>query len=125
MINTITYFSQNATPSEAWMAYALLPNGKRWNVYATGSTEAEAVGKIVSLYESERAKVKPVDPWSALAKPLIDAIPEKYATGRGSHFVGKSWLINKATREKIRVPTGDVNKYLETGEWEKGGPRSK
>lgn len=129
MTNTITYFSQNAPAGQEWMAYALLPNGQRWQVYAMAASEAEAVEKINSLYESERAKIKAADPWTAvnanmqeLGKKIADGI--SVPTGRGSHFVGKVWLIHSFTRAKIRVDQSEVAKYMADG-YERGGPRSK
>lgn len=126
MTDTVTYFSQNhINPNEAWSAYVILPTGKRWGVVAFGETEQQAIDKIVSLYESETAKLIN-KAMSIAAKPLIDAIPQSYDTrnGRGHHFAGKVWMIHSFTRAKQRVNPDEVAKYEAEG-WIKGGPRSK
>jgi len=124
MAQTITYHSTNAPTGQEWMAYAVLPNGQRWNVYSMASTEVEAIDKIVSLYEAEAAKF--VNKAIAMAaQPLIDAIPQSYDNrGRGHHFAGKVWMIHSFTRAKQRVNPDEVAKYEAEG-WIKGGPRSK
>lgn len=117
-IEVVTYHSTNAKPSEAWLAY-VENNGVRWMVQFAAASEEAAKAKALALWESERAKLyKPAAPETNrdASKPV--------GGGRGSHFVGKAWLINSATREKIRVPVEDVSRYLSQG-WERGGPRSK
>lgn len=114
MTQTITYHSNNAPAGQEWMAYAVLPNGQRWNVYSMASTEAEATNKIVSLYEAEKLKAirqQSDEPWTA-------------AVNRGHHFAGKVWMIHSFTRAKQRVNPDEVAKYEAEG-WVKGGPRSK
>lgn len=114
MINTITYFSFNAKPHEAWMAYAVLPNGQRWGVYSTASTEEEAKAKIVALYKSECNKQ-----WNSLDNKLIEAVKSTQ-----HHFAGKVWMIHKETRDKKRVALTEISLYEKNG-YERGGPRSK
>lgn len=125
MTNTITYYSQNSTnPNEVWSAYAIMPNGQRWGVVAFGDTEKQAVDKIVALYQQERGKVKAVNPWAEMAKPLVDTIPKQYDTQQ-HHLAGRVWLINISTREKVRVDPDKADAMIATGEWQRGGPRSK
>lgn len=132
-MKTITYYSQNAPAGQEWMAMALLPNGQRWLVTSSAGSEAEAVEKITALYQSEINKHKPayVQMIGRTTRPLQNnnTMVEGWLngpakSGRGSHFVGKVWLIHSTTREKIRVDKNEVEKYLNEG-WEKGGPRSK
>lgn len=117
-MNTVTYQSQNAPAGQEWLAQVFLSNGQKWLVHSYGATETEAVTRITALYESEISKV-PIN----CDKEVADKhVPVK--TGRGSHFVGKVWLIHSFTRAKIRVDQSEVEKYLTEG-WIKGGPRSK
>lgn len=44
--------------------------------------------------------------------------------GRGGSFVGKVWMLNRATGERARVLPGEVDDYAARG-FERGGPRSK
>lgn len=113
MAQTITYHSNNAPAGQEWMAYAVLPNGQRWNVYSMASTEAEAINKIVSLYESEMAKNKPSE--------FVQMVGR---ADRSHHFAGKVWMIHSFTKAKQRVNPDEVAKYEAEG-WVKGGPRSK
>ena len=59
-MNTVTYFSQNAPAGQEWLAQVFLPNGQKWLVHAYGATEAEAVEKIVNLYNTEKNKFNQV-----------------------------------------------------------------
>lgn len=117
-MNTVTYQSQNAPAGQEWLAQVFLPNGQKWLVHSYGATETEAVMRITALYESEISKA-PVNCDNKVADK-----PAPVKTGRGSHFVGKVWLIHSFTRAKIRVDQSEVEKYLTEG-WIKGGPRSK
>lgn len=134
MTDVVTYYSQNHTDArEAWAAYAIMPNGRRWNVVAFGETEAEASEKIDRLWNSERTRLgfngavfsapaspsspqpeKPLanDPWASPIKPQ-------------HHLAGMMWLIHKVNRNKARVSAAVGEQMLATGEWERGGPRSK
>lgn len=114
MVATITYHSINANPSECWMAYVVLPNGKRWDVQSLAATEEVAIEKLVKLYESEIVKYAKCDV----------SHDEPVTSGRGAHFVGKVWMIHSFTRNKIRVDASEVEKYEAEG-YIKGGPRSK
>lgn len=113
MTAVVTYHSANAKPHEAWLAYVVMPDGNQWSVRFAGSTEEEASNRAIALWESERAKCnsEPEDPWAN--------------AGRGAHFLGKTWLINVASREKIRIDKDKADELVATGEWERGGPRSK
>lgn len=122
MTNTITYHSQNAPAGQEWLAQVFLPNGHKWLVHSYGATEAEAVQKITALYEKEVDKNKSADAYE-LGKAIASKISIQHS-GRGSHFVGKVWLIHSFTRAKIRVDQSEVEKYITEG-WIKGGPRSK
>lgn len=119
-MNTVTYFSQNAPAGQEWLAQVFLPNGQKWLVHSYGATETEAVMKITALYNKEKAKVK-VE-WPDMFS--VREVKDSNGAGRGSHFVGKVWLIHSFTRAKIRVDQSEVEKYLTEG-WIKGGPRSK
>lgn len=121
-MNTITYYCNHAPAGQEWLAQLYMPNGQKWLVHAYGATEAEAVEKITALYEVEIAKHKPADAYK-LGKAIAAKISIPHS-GRGSHFVGKVWLIHSFTRAKIRVDQSEVEKYLTEG-WIKGGPRSK
>ena len=118
-MNTVTYFSQNAPAGQEWLAQVFLPNGQKWLVHAYGATEAEAVEKIVNLYNTEKNKFNQVHiQITGGSEPSVSGV------GRGSHFVGKVWLIHSFSRAKIRVDHSEVEKYMSEG-WERGGPRSK
>lgn len=130
MTDTITYQSQNAPAGQEWLAQVIMSNGQKWLVHSYGTTEAEAVEKITDLYENEKSKVtanyqKAASDFNNAKENLttVKAISIE-RSGRGSHFVGKVWMIHSFTRAKIRVDQSEVDKYISEG-WEKGGPRSK
>ena len=118
--SVVTYKSENAaTTNLTWLAFVVLPSGKLWDVRFSGATEAEAVQKAVTLWNSEKARCgithsapAPDDPWADVPS----------ASGRGAHFVGTVWMKNKATNERKRVPLTEISMYEKNG-FERSGPR--
>ena len=128
MIEAVTYHSTNAKPDSVWMAYVIMPNGQRWNVPSYGSTEKEAVDKIVVLWESERAKLKLSQNGSLNDPAAFSASGQDGSSdGQSSRGLkpGMVWVINKTTREKKVVTPEVAEGMIAFGEWFKGGPRSK
>ena len=121
-MHIVTYHSANAKPEKAWVAYIVLLNGNYWGVRFDGPNEQYVIDKARAQWEVERKRVmdSPINDIDGEDEEEVDEKP----TGRGSHFVGKAWLIHTVTREKIRVPKEEVDKYLLNG-YERGGPRSK
>ena len=122
MVDTVTYSSDNAPSKEKWMAYIVLPNGSIWMVRFTGETEQIAKDKAIRLYESERAKV-PAQPINESA-PVNNGWPVQ-GDSRGHHFAGKKWVMNLATRDKLRIEEGEAASRVASGEWVYAGPRTK
>lgn len=121
MTNEITaYNNPNAPEHRRWIAYVVLSNGQLWGVYATASTEGAAKEKIGNLWESEKAKIKPLGNEAHTVE-----MPTEWGDKREHHLAGLVWIINKATREKKRVSPQIAEGLLAFGEWERGGPRSK
>jgi hypothetical protein len=119
MTEIVTYRSSNAKPNEAWLAYAVLPSGEQWLVRCTGSTEAEARAKAVALYEREQAKYAKHN----ASFDDCEAMRPKPHGGRGSQFVGKLWMINRATHHLVRINPNQLAEYEANG-YQRGGPRS-
>jgi hypothetical protein len=119
MTNTVTYHSANAPLDQQWLAYVVLSSGNYWLVRCTGATEQAAIDRACALWETELLKPR------AVQAEDDETLEPSISTGRGSHFIGKKWLINVATREKIRVDESEVTAKLASGEWIVGGPRSK
>lgn len=114
MVNVVAYHNPNLVP--AWISYIVLPNGEYWGVRFEGSTEGIAKDKAIRLWESERAKYAKLDSSPEIAKPL--------QLGRGHHFAGKVWVINRATHDLKRVGVDELANYEAAG-YVRGGPRSK
>lgn len=122
MTNTVTYRAQTpVTDGQQWLAYVVMPNGKLWMIVSFGATEEEAKSKIITLWESERAKVR----ISEGAEPDTTNDPWQ-ADRRGHHLAGLVWVVFKKDRTlKKRVAPGTAEGLIASGEWERGGPRSK
>lgn len=120
MVDTVTYSSDNAPSKEKWMAYVVLPNGSLWMVRFTGETEQIAKDKAIRLYESERAKV-PAQPINESA-PVNNGWP---SAPSGHHLAGKRWIMNAASREKLRIEEAEAANKVASGEWIYAGPRTK
>jgi len=125
MTEVVTYYSSNAKPKEQWLAYAVLPDGSQWLVRCAGETEEIAKGKAIRLYEAERAKFKAQEP--ELKKDgFTDNNPwPVQGDGRGHHFAGKKWVMNIATREKLRLDEAEAASRVAAGGWAYAGPRTK
>ena|ERR1700761_4810970 len=110
-----------------FIAFVVLPSGKLWDVRFSGATEAEAVQKAVTLWNSEKARIESrseivvcgithsapaPDPWADVPS----------ASGRGSKFVGTVWMKNKTTNERKRVPLTEISMYEKNG-FVRSGPR--
>jgi len=127
--DVVSYCSDNAPRADlTWLAQVVLSNGKFWGVYFTGVTEIEAVNKAVAFWNSEQerlgVKPKPVEnnPWASVPSRLPDSPAPQNSRGIKP---GAIWLIHKTTREKKVVNGQLAELLLASGEWEKGGPRSK
>ena len=83
-----------------FIAQVMLPNGKFWGVYFTGSTQIEVVNKAIACWNAEEAKIK-----------------ERLPTGAGQvfenqhHFAGKIWMFNKQTGDKVRIDSAQITEY--------------
>lgn len=114
MTKTVTYHSTNADPSEAWIAYPVLPNGQMWQVRFTGKTEAEAQSKAIALMDKELAKAP---------KTTSVSIADIQKDGRGQANTGKTWMWH-SVKGYARVEQDKVDSHLAAG-YIKKGPRSK
>lgn len=88
------------------------------------NTKDEAVAKATSFLEAEKARqLRLVGSASQVA-----AEPENRTSvnpgGRGLHFAGKVWMLNRQTGHKVRVDPLAVAGFEATG-YVRGGPRSK
>lgn len=122
MTEITAYHNATAPVYRQWIAYVVLSDGKLWGVYAIGSTEDEAVRKIVALWESERAKVTIVDPWANANQPRANV--EQAHNEAKHHRAGKIWMRHKETRELVSIPLTEITMYEGKG-YERSGPRSK
>lgn len=131
MSEVTSYHNPNAPVYCQWIAYIVLDDGKLWGVYSTGATQEVAEVKIKTLWDSERAKlgVSQQPAYEAAVKAQSDAKKQNdpwanYEAPK-HHLAGKVWLIHKHTREKCRVEPHVADNMLQSGDWERGGPRSK
>lgn len=100
-----------------------------------GETKVEAREKAQTWYDNEVARQRRLEAGchsntaiaanvakiaNNVAKAIVAAIPSE---GRGSHFGGSAWIINKAN-ERRRVPETEAATLLASGQWQRGGPRS-
>lgn len=121
MTNIVTYHSVSAKPHEAWLAYVVLPSGEQWLVRCTGHSELEAKTKAQVLWDKEQKKYAKAN---EMADCLIAAGHDKLLEGRGRHFAGKVWVINRAMHDLKRIDPNELDSYLANG-YVRGGPRSK
>jgi hypothetical protein len=116
----VTYYSSNAKPNQAWIAYALLPDGNIWQVRCEGASEQEASQKAINLYEAEKGKWARLEPYKHEDSDEAEYKP----SGRGVGLAGKIWVFNRATGQRARIDAAEMASYEAKG-YIKGGPRSK
>jgi hypothetical protein len=125
-MNIVTYRSSNAKPSEAWLAYIVLPSGEQWLVRFAASTEEAAIAAAKARWESEQARYKRHNELEPVLVDDCQASPVR--SGRGSHasamFSGKVWVINRVTHDLKRIDPNELDIYVAQG-YVRGGPRSK
>jgi len=114
----VTYHSTNAKPNEAWLAYAVLPNGDQWLVRCTGHSELEAITKAQVLWDREQKRYSLHSEVAAMSAATFK--DDK----RGAAFAGKVWVIHQTTRELKRINPKELDSHL-AGGYVRGGPRSK
>lgn len=125
MVDVVTYHSQNAKPHECWIGYVVLSDGNQLQVRISGATEQAVIDKARWFWASEkarqdRARASIGDQAASDGENLISDRP----SGKGQVFLGKVWMLNRATGERARVDAGEVGNYEGRG-FVKGGPRSK
>lgn len=132
MTEVTAYNNPNAPIHRQWIAYVVMDNGKLWGVYSTADTEESARVKIANLWESERARVS-LNPQPSGHKPEPKPAPASLPASwdaalmskAPSAFKGMVWLVNIVSRAKTRVSAETAEAMLASGEWIKGGPRSR
>lgn len=134
-IRVLTYHSENASQDQSWAGCCVLPNGKRLEIWFCGPTEEWVRNRAQAFYDREKVRQDQLYGSTIAAaanhlreiadddlkKTMVDAIQ---ASGRGAQFVGKVWMLNRATGERARVLPAEVADYAAKG-FERGGPRSK
>jgi hypothetical protein len=83
-----------------------------------GSTEEDARAQLQEWLNRPRGKAP-----EAVLEEDGEQSKEIRVGGRGASLVGKVWMGNKETKEKIRVDPSEVGKYLNMG-FIKAGPRT-
>lgn len=114
----------------------IVSNGVVLPVYCIGKTADEAKANAEKFWQSELAKERtkqgsflPAADNATGFEPPANRPRNVFAepganVGRGAHLIGLVWLVNRTTKEKKRVPPGDVDAMLAQG-WERGGPKTK
>lgn len=120
----VTYHSTNAKPSEAWMAFVVLPNGSTVQVHFKAATEQSAKDNAETFYIAEKERQLKLCGTSAaepVSNPVVSSEPK---SGRGAGFVGSVWVLNRSTGHKARIQASELAGYEANG-YVRGGPRSK
>jgi len=136
MTEVTAYHNPNAPIERQWIAYVVMDNGNLWGVYSVGDTEECARAKIANLWESEHARplgliprLRDHKPEVFLEPPSLPAswgeIAPEVKTNREHATKGMVWLVHKFNRTKCRVAPASADHMIASGDWERGGPRSK
>lgn len=125
-IRVITYQSANAKPDERWIGYVVLPNGSTWQVRFSGAEENMVIANAKATYLADKAKQARIygNQDDEPAEHPFNQPIKSSSDGRGHHFTGKVWVINRITHDLKRIDPSELASYEAKG-YERGGPRSK
>lgn len=120
-IKVVTYHSVNSKPDEQWLGYIVLPDGNRWLVSFSGSEEASVIAKAQSFYRKEKERLDNLYGKSDIE--VDKSANHVKGSGRGAHFAGKVWVVNRQLHDLKRIPESELADYEARG-YVRGGPRS-
>ena len=93
-----------------YIAYVVLPDGNLWGVRFEGSEANIVTANAIAFYEAEKVKQERIR--GSSDDEVMNFKPSTTKTDmRGAHFVGKTWMVNHTTKQKIRVDQSQVNEY--------------
>jgi hypothetical protein len=102
-----------------FVGYILIPrDGKELTIRFDGPDEQTIMDKAQRFWDTRivpNLRSSPVDD---------DDSPSELSSGRGKAHIGTTWMWNKTTGERARVPHDEVKSYLYRG-FIKAGPRTK
>lgn len=121
MPTIITYQSSTAEPVKRWLAHMNLGGDIYMSFF--GTSEQAAINRANAWYEAEKTRQARLGGYEA---PEIKGttLVEKPTGGRGHHFSGKVWVINRSTHDLKRIEPSELQSYEANG-YVRGGPRSK
>ena len=107
-------YTQNNPAFPQVVGFLILNNAPNFGLIFRGATVAEVEQKAKEFWEVEHPK--------AMAKVHAGG-GEGTAGGRGSHNVGKTWVIHHEKKEKFMINRSDLPAYLAQG-YVQGGART-
>lgn len=121
MVDVVTYHSTNAKPNEQWAAFLVSSSGDQLPMKFTGKDEQTVKTRAVEWFKAEKVRQT-----ALLGEAVNEAHDEdiKSTGGRGHHFAGKIWVINRQTDDKRRIEPNELAGFEAQG-YVRGGPRSK
>lgn len=120
-IKVVTYHSHNSKPEEQFIGYIVLPDGNQWQVRFSSNSEAAVIAKATALYRKEKERLN-----NLYGKSDIEVDkPANHvkSSGRGAHFAGKVWVVNRQLHDLKRIEASELASYEARG-YVRGGPRS-
>lgn len=115
------YQSTDCPIAKIWLAHMDFGNDTYMSFF--GPTAEAAEKRANDWYDKERARQLRIvgsSEQEEIAKPKNNGSGD----GRGQHFLGKVWMINRTTGHKARVEPSEVSGFEASG-YVRGGPRSK
>lgn len=125
MTKVITYHSENARPSEAWIGYVVLDDGSYWRVRFVGASEDDIIAHARKVFSEEKSKQSKLEGATNIKE--ADSVPSVRGQGitpEASKVAGKVWMLNRTTGHRTRIDAKDYDAFVAKG-YIKGGPRSK
>lgn len=114
-----SYKGQDEWGGDTWLAHMNLGNDIYMSFF--GATKDAAETRAREWYETEKKRWERIDPSSKSVAETGEGWTKP--EGRGQHFVGKIWMVNKSTGDKKRIDPTEQTLYEGRG-YVRGGPRS-
>lgn len=120
-----SYRGQDEWGGDTWLAHMNLGNDIYMSFF--GATKDAAETRARDWYETEKKRWERIDPSSKSVGEANAGWGNSDGwtkpDGRGQHFVGKIWMVNKSTGDKKRIDPTEQTLYEGRG-YVRGGPRS-
>jgi len=113
-MNVCVFETSDEAPDGKNMVAFIYLNNIRLDIVFSGNSRDELIEKAVKFYETERPKAKAV--LGSESEINISSQKSEKTTAASTHGLsGSKWIINRATKHRLRIPSEKLAEYLSQG----------